>query len=458
MLLFKNVKYYFKNMQKKINDYSQENSFKIPPHSVEAEQAVLGGLMLDNQSWDRISELVREEDFYRSNHRRLFCVLAKMAAESQPMDVITVSELLKSYNWLDEAGGEGYLFQLAQNTPSAANIAAYASIVRQKSILRQLITSSNDIAELAYKSQFYDAKDLLDMAQSKIMSISNSDNTNNAAQHIRYAMTSAIEKIEKTEKNQTNITGIATGFTEFDNLTCGLQNGELIIVAGRPSMGKTAFAVNIATNIASEDRAVLIYSMEMPSVSLATRIIASDALIDTGANSNEKYNWKMINNTFLKFSEKEIYIDESSALTPLELRSRTRNFKKSHENLALVIIDYLQLMQLPEFSKNRVQEISKISRAIKSLAIELNIPIIAISQLNRSLELRSNKRPIMSDLRDSGAIEQDADVIVFIYRDEVYQQTAENKGKAEVIISKQRNGPIGDFKLLFESKYTKFKN
>ncbi len=434
---------------------------KVPPHSIEAEQAVLGGLMLDNRAWERVADRIVESDFYRRDHRLILRSIANLEANDKPFDVITLSEELEKTHELDDAGGLAYLGRLAKETPSAANIKAYADIVRERSVLRQLIEIGTDIAGSAYNPEGRESKELLDQAEQLVFRIAEQGaKANNGFVDIKKLLTATVEKIDFLYEQEGNITGIPTGFTEFDNMTTGLQKGDLVIVAGRPSMGKTTFAMNIAENAAiAQDIPVAVFSMEMPGDALTMRMISSLGRINsqnlrTGNLLDE--DWPRITSAVSILSEKKIFIDDSAALSLSELRARARRLKREH-GLGMVVIDYLQLMQ-GSGSENRATEISEISRGLKALAKELEIPVIALSQLNRSLEQRTDKRPVMSDLRESGAIEQDADLIVFIYRDEVYNDDSPDKGTAEIIIGKQRNGPIGKTRVTFLGQYTRFEN
>jgi replicative DNA helicase len=438
-------------------------ALKVPPHSIEAEQAVLGGLMLDNGSWDHVADKVSEEDFYRREHRLIFRAISDLAERNDPFDVITLSEWLGSHNELDNAGGLGYLGELAQNTPTAANIHTYAGIVRDRSVLRQLIRVSTDVANSAYNPQGRKTEELLDAAEQRVFEIAE-QGTRRRQRFIaiKDLLAKAVDRIDMLFEQDNPITGVSTGFTDFDEMTSGLQSADLIIVAGRPSMGKTTFAMNVAEHVAIKSRRpVAIFSMEMPGEQLAMRMISSLGRIDQHRLRIGKLDdddWPRLTSAVGILTEVPMFIDDSPALTPIELRARARRLKRENDDLGLVIIDYLQLMQVPGTRENRATEISEISRSLKALAKELSVPIVALSQLNRSLEQRPNKRPVMSDLRESGAIEQDADVIVFIYRDEVYNEASQYKGSAEIIIAKQRNGPIGTTRLTFRGQYTRFDN
>jgi replicative DNA helicase len=437
-------------------------ALKVPPQSVEAEQAVLGGLMLEGQAWDRIADKISESDFYRKEHRLIFRAVAALAEANSPADVVTVSEWLEKNHELQNAGGLSYLASLANNTPGAANITAYAQIVRERALLRNLIHVSNRITHSAYHPEGRNAADILDLAEKGIFDI----REQGAHRHggfvpLKSLLTRAVDRIDELFRSDSAITGVSTGFKDLDDMTSGLQPGDLIIVAGRPSMGKTSLAMNIAENAAIGNKTpVAIYSMEMPGEQLAMRMMASLGRINAHKVRTGKLDdddWPRLTHAIGLLAEAPIFIDDTPALNPLELRTRARRLKREH-GLGLIVVDYLQLMQSPETSENRATEISSITRALKGLAKELNVPMIALSQLNRSLEQRPNKRPVMSDLRESGAIEQDADVIFFIYRDEVYNEDSQDKGTAEIIIGKQRNGPTGKVKLTFLGEYTRFEN
>jgi replicative DNA helicase len=438
---------------------------KVPPHSIEAEQAVLGGLMLDNNAWDQVADRVSERDFYRHDHRQIFRAIGNLANRSQPFDVVTMSEWLENNGLIEEAGGMAYLGTLAKDTPSAANIAAYADIVREKSVLRQLIQVGTEIAEKGFNPQGEGSKALLDEAEKRVFQIAEQGARNSQGfADMRSLLKLAVERIEILHEQDDPITGVATGFDDLDEKTSGLQAGDLVIVAGRPSMGKTTFSMNIAEYAAVKSgKPVAVFSMEMPGEQLTNRMLSSMGRIDQHrlrTGNLEDDDWPRLTSAVGMLSEVPMFIDDTPALTPTELRARARRLYREHGELGLIVIDYLQLMQGSggSSSENRAAEISEISRSLKALAKELSVPIIALSQLNRSLEQRPNKRPVMSDLRESGAIEQDADVIIFIYRDEVYNEDSPDKGTAEIIIAKQRNGPIGTTRLTFLGKYTRFEN
>ena len=443
----------------------QIESLRVPPHSIEAEQSVLGGLLLDNAAWDKIADMVSADDFYRFDHRLIFQHIVKLINASRPADVITVFDSLTSAAKAEDAGGITYLNALAQNTPSAANIRRYAEIVRDRGVLRKLITVSDEITSAAFNPQGKEVKQMLDEAESKIFSIAEEGARGSQGfQEIQPLLTQVVERIDElyNRDNQNDITGVPTGFVDLDRMTSGLQPGDLIIVAGRPSMGKTAFSVNIGETVAVESGLpVAIFSMEMGGTQLAMRMLGSVGRLDQHRLKTGRLNaddWPRLTHAIQKMNDAQIYIDETPALNSIELRARSRRLSRTCGKLGLIIVDYLQLMSANSPGENRATEISEISRNLKGLAKELNCPVIALSQLNRSLEQRPNKRPVMSDLRESGAIEQDADLILFIYRDEVYNPDSPDKGMAEIIIGKQRNGPIGSVRMTFLGQYTKFEN
>ena len=441
---------------------SAAEALKVPPQSVEAEQSVLGGLMLEGQAWDRVADKITEADFYRKEHRLIFRAIGALAEESSPADVVTVSEWLDKHQELQNAGGLAYLASLANNTPSAANIAAYANIVRERAILRNLIHTATRISGSAYSPEGQSASDILDFAERSIFDISEQGaHRRGGFAPLKTLLTRAVDRIDTLFRAESAITGVSTGFKDLDDMTSGLQAGDLVIVAGRPSMGKTSLAMNIAESTAVGSKLpVAIFSMEMPGEQLAMRMMASLGRINAHKVRTGKLDdddWPRLTHAIGMLAEAPMFIDDTPALTPLELRTRARRLKREH-GLGLIVVDYLQLMQAPESSENRATEISGITRSLKGLAKELGVPVVALSQLNRSLEQRPNKRPVMSDLRESGAIEQDADVIFFIYRDEVYNEDSQDKGTAEIIIGKQRNGPTGKVKLTFLGEYTRFEN
>jgi len=444
-------------------DYPGADALKVPPHSIQAEQSLLGGLMIDNRTWDQVADKVNEQDFYRNEHRLIWHAVADLAEHNQPFDVVTLAENLERRGELEDAGGLSYLGALAQDTPSAANIQAYAAIVREYSVMRQLISVGTDISDSAFNPQGRKAAELLDNAERQVFEIAEQQSRGGGGfQPLKKLLSQALERIETLYEQDEAITGLATGFADFDDRTSGLQPADLIIIAGRPSMGKTTFAMNIAENVAINAQVpVAVFSMEMPGDSLAMRMMSSLGRIDqhrvrTGKLQDDE--WPRLTSALNLLNEAPLFIDDTPALSPTEVRARARRLKREHGGLGLIVLDYLQLMQAPGEGENRATEISAISRGLKALAKELNVPVIALSQLNRNLEQRPNKRPVMSDLRESGSIEQDADLVVFIYRDEVYNEDSPDKGIAEIIIGKQRNGPIGTVRLTFFGKYTKFEN
>ncbi len=435
---------------------------KVPPQSIEAEESLLGGLMLDNSRFDLVADKISADDFYRKEHRLIFRAVSALCADNNPADVITVSEWLQKHEHLEDVGGLAYLATLANNTPSAANIAAYAGIVYEHSVMRNLIRTANNIAASAYRPEGRSAAQLLDSAEEGILAISEGRAQRRGGfQPLKSLLTRAVDRIDKLFRSDNPLTGVPTGFSDLDGMTSGLQAGDLVIVAGRPSMGKTSLAMNIAEHAAITHKLpIAIFSMEMPSEQLAMRMMASFGRINAHKVRTGKLDdddWPKLAMAVGALDEAPIFIDDTPALTSLELRARARRLKHEH-GLGMIIVDYLQLMQATETTENRATEISNITRALKTLAKELNVPLVAMSQLNRSLESRPNKRPVMSDLRESGAIEQDADVILFIYRDEVYNEDSPDKGVAEIIIGKQRNGPTGKVRLTFLGEYTRFEN
>ncbi len=445
-------------------DYNTVNveSLRTPPHSLEAEQAVLGGLILDNSAWDQVADKLNENDFNLLDHRLIFRAIDELVEKRQPFDVLTLSDLLRQKSEIADTNVLAYLGTLANDTPSAASVKAYANIVREKSILRQLIQTGGEIAESGLAPEGRNIDQLLDEAEKKIFQITDrSVQTGAGFVNIKSLLKTTIEQIDELFERDSHITGLPSGFDEFDEKTAGLQDGELIIVAGRPSMGKTSFAMNIVEYAALRANAcVAIFSMEMPARSLTMRMLSSMGRIDQQRVRTGKLNdndWPRLTSAVSMLSEVNLFVDDSAALSPTELRARARRLKREH-GLSLIVVDYLQLMKIAGTSENRATEISEISRSLKALAKELSVPVVALSQLNRSLEQRTDKRPVMSDLRESGAIEQDADLIVFIYRDEVYNEDSPDQGTAEIIVAKQRNGPIFKARLTFLGQYTRFEN
>lgn len=443
----------------------QMEGLKLPPHSLEAEQSVLGGLMIDNERWDNVSERVTAEDFYSRPHRTIFSQMQRLLELGKPIDLITLSEALEQNAELDSVGGFAYLAELSKNTPSAANINAYADIVRERAVVRDMIKVANEIADAGFDPQGRTSENLLDFAESRVFQIAETRaNKDEGPKAIDAILEETVEKIEQLyQKPHDGVTGVSSGYQDLDKKTAGLQKSDLIIVAARPSMGKTTFAMNLCENAAmTEEKPVLIFSLEMPGNQIMMRMLASLSRVDqtrirTGQLDDE--DWARISSTMgILLEKRNMYIDDSSGLTPTEVRSRARRIYREHGGLSLIMIDYLQLMRVPSLSENRTLEIAEISRSLKALAKELQVPVVALSQLNRSLEQRADKRPVNSDLRESGSIEQDADLIMFIYRDEVYHESSDLKGVAEIIIGKQRNGPIGTVRLTFNGQWSRFDN
>jgi replicative DNA helicase len=441
-------------------------ALRVPPHSIEAEQSVLGGLLLDNLAWDRIGDILSVDDFYRDDHRRIYRHIAKLVEQGKAADVVTVAESIESSEDKDKTGGLAYLGTLAQNTPSAHNIRRYAEIVHERAVMRRLAAVGAEIADSALNPLGKDVGQLLDEAESRVFQIAEAGVRGRVGfRDIHQLLSQVMERVDflYSREHPSDVTGVPTGFRDLDEKTSGFQDGDLIIIAGRPSMGKTALALNIGEHVALEaKRPVAVFSMEMSGTQLAARMLGSIARIDqhklrTGRLSDE--DWNRLADGLGKLHEAPVHIDETAALNPLELRSRARRLARQYGKLGLVIVDYLQLMVTEgRREENRATELSEISRSLKALAKELSVPVVALSQLNRSVDQRNDKRPIMSDLRESGALEQDADLILFIYRDEVYNRDTADKGKAEIIIGKQRNGPIGTVDLTFLGPYTRFES
>ena len=443
-------------------DGGAEQRLKVPPNSIEAEQSLIGGLMLDALAWDKVADVITSDDFYRKDHRLIFTAIANLVESGSPCDVVTVSEHLDSRSELENAGGLEYLATLTNETAGAANARAYAKILRERATLRALISAGNEIAGSAFTNDGRSAAEILEDAERMVFEIAEQGSRGKKGfRSLKDILPATVDRIDLLHQSEGDITGISTGFAEFDKLTAGLQPGDLVIVAGRPSMGKTTLAVNMAENAAIGSKVpTAIFSMEMPAEQLAFRMISSLGRVDqthlrTGNFPDE--DWSRINTAVQLMSEAPVFIDDTPSLSPSEIRARARRLQREH-GLGLVVVDYLQLMQVPGNNENRATEISEISRGLKALAKEMSCPVIALSQLNRGVEQRTDKRPVMSDLRESGAIEQDADIIVFIYREEVYNQDTPRKGIADIAIAKQRNGPIGDFPLTFVGRYTKFEN
>jgi replicative DNA helicase len=435
---------------------------KVPPHSMEAEQSVLGGLLLSTSAWDQVADKVAESDFYREDHRLIFRAIRDLHDAGRPCDAVTVSEWFESHGKADQVDGGNYISQLANNTPSAANVGAYADIVREKSILRSLIDVGTTITSSAFSSDGRESKSLLEEAERLVFAIADKGNRGGSGYvSVQDSLKEAMAKIEELNAFEGDITGIPTGYIDFDKLTAGLQPSDLIIIAGRPAMGKTTFAMNVAEHAAIKyGKSVAVFSMEMASLQLVMRMFSSVGQIDQNrirTGSLDDMDWPKLTSAMNLLHKSKIFIDDTPALSPAELRARARRLKREHD-IDLIVVDYLQLMSVPDIKENRATEIAEISRSLKTIAKELNVPVVALSQLNRALENRPNKRPLMADLRESGAIEQDADLIVFIYRDEVYNKESGEKGKAEIIIGKHRNGSTGTVHLAFQGPWLRFVN
>ena len=437
-------------------------NLKVPPHSVEGEQAVLGGLLLSSRAWEQVADVVTEADFYREDHRLIFRAIYELNERSKPCDAVTVTEWFVAHGKVEQIDGGSYISQLASSTPSAANVKAYAEIVREKSILRQLIDAGAEITSGVFASDGRDSQELLEEAERRVFAIADQGvRSNSDYVTVQETIKEAIEKIQELHEFDGEITGTPTGFKKFDELTAGLQKSDLIIIAGRPAMGKTTLAMNIAEHAAIKHEVpVAILSMEMSSLQLVNRLFSSLGQIDQTrlrTGSLDDLDWPKLTSAMNLLHKSKIFLDETPALSPSELRARARRLKREHD-IGLIVVDYIQLMSVPGTKENRATEIAEISRSLKAIAKELNIPVVALSQLNRALEQRPNKRPVMADLRESGSIEQDADLIIFIYRDEVYNQETPEKGKAEIIIGKHRNGPTDTVILTFQGQWLRFVN
>lgn len=435
---------------------------KLQPQSIEAERSVIGALLISSDSWDGVAEVVAAADFYRPEHRAIFRQIALLVDRGEPVDVVTVSDRLLATGELDAAGGHTYLAELAEQTPTASNVRAYAKAVRERSVLRQLINAAQDIASAGFNPEGRSSEELVDEAERLIMQISESGQKAGGPQGMEGLLKGAIDRIEELYNTGGDITGLTTGFIDLDRMTSGMQPSDLVIVAGRPSMGKTSFAMNLIENAAlASDRPLMVFSMEMPAEQLVIRMLSSLGRIDQSrvrTGKLEQDDWPKLASATEKLKGTQVFIDDTPALTPTELRSRVRKLVREQGDLGMIMVDYLQLMRVAGSNEGRTAEISEISRSLKAIAKEFKCPVVALSQLNRSLEQRPNKRPVNSDLRESGAIEQDADVIMFIYRDEVYNEDSPDKGVAEIIIGKQRNGPIGTCRLSFQGQFTRFEN
>ena len=437
-------------------------NLKVPPHSIEGEQAVLGGLLLSPLAWDLVADVVTEVDFYREDHRLIFRAIHELNDRSKPCDAVTVTEWFEAHGKADQIDGGSYVNQLTSSTPSAANVKAYAEIVREKSVLRQLIDVGSEITSGVFASDGRDSKEQLEAAERKIFAIAEQGmRAGLDFVTVQETIKEAIEKIQELHEFEGEITGIPTGFKDFDKLTAGLQPSDLIIIAGRPAMGKTTLAMNIAEHAAIKHAVpVAIFSMEMSSLQLVMRLFSSLGQIDQTrlrTGSLDDLDWPKLTSAMNLLHKSRIFIDETPSLSPSELRARARRLKRKHD-IGLIVVDYIQLMSVPGTKENRATEVAEISRSLKAIAKELSVPVVAVSQLNRALEQRPNKRPIMADLRESGSLEQAADLIIFIYRDEVYNEDTPEKGKAEIIIGKHRNGPTGKIILTFQGQWLRFVN
>ncbi|TWJ19226.1 replicative DNA helicase [Geobacter argillaceus] len=443
---------------------------KLPPQNLEAEMSILGGILLDNAAMNRVIEILTPEEFYRESHRKILRAMIDLNSVSEPCDLITLSTILKKKGELDEVGGGAYLATLVDYVPTAANIVYYCKIVKERATVRSLITAATEIVTQSYEEQS-DVNELLDLAQKSIFAISE-NKLRPSYYPVGTILKETIRNIEQLYERKEHLTGVSSGFIDLDNMTAGLQKGDLVIIAGRPSMGKTAFALNVAQNAAihsSQKTPVAIFSLEMSKEQLVTRLLCSESRLDAGrlrTGHLQDSDWDRLLNGANHLHEAKIFIDDTPAISVLEMRAKCRRMKAEHD-IGLIMVDYLQLMRGGANSESRQQEISEISRSLKALAKELDVPVVALSQLNRSLENRTDKRPMMSDLRESGAIEQDADVIMFVYRDAVYCDdckkrdgscTKGHEKDASIIIGKQRNGPIGDVELVFLGEYTRFEN
>ena len=444
---------------------SQVAKLRVPPHSIEAESSVLGGLLLDNGAWDRVGDLLVDADFYRHEHKLIYAAIGALINASKPADVITVNEQLQNQGKAEEMGGLGYLNSLAQYVPSASNIRRYAEIVRERSILRKLVSASDEIATNAFNPQGKAIDRILDEAEQKIFNIGEEGSRmKQGFQSMDTLVVELLDRVQEMADNPNDITGVPTGFYDLDRMTSGLQPGDMVVLAARPSMDKTAFAINIAEHVAlNEGLPVAVFSMEMGASQLAVRVVGSIGRIDqghlrTGQLTDDE--WPRLTEAIEKLRTVSLHIDETPGLTPSELRANARRLARQCGKLGLIVVDYLQLMSGSGGSggDNRATELGEISRGLKMLAKELQCPVIALSQLNRSVEQRTDKRPMMSDLRESGAIEQDADIIMFIYRDDYYNKDSKDPGVAEIIIGKQRNGPTGTVRLTFLKNLTRFES
>ncbi len=441
---------------------TEELNLKTPPHSLEAEQGLLGALMLDNARWDAVSELVQVKDFYRPEHRAIFATMGRQIERQQPIDVITLTEELEQRGELEQAGDVIYLTELVENASGIGHLEAYASIVRERALLRRLIEVANEMASDAYEPEGRTAEELVDEAERAVLAIAEERPSEGGPTDLKTLLKQTLDRIDEMSGMEGNITGLTTGFNKLDEMTSGLQRGDLVIVAARPSMGKTAFAMNLVeAAIMYSDEPVIVFSLEMPGEQLIQRMLSSLGRINqtrVRTGNLQQDDWPKLSNAVNKIHDRPLFIDDTAGISPSEMRSRTRRIVRTHGRPAVIMVDYLQLMSIKGFSEGRTNEISEISRSLKGMAKEFDCPVVALSQLNRSLEQRPNKRPVNSDLRESGAIEQDADIIAFIYRDVVYNPETTDQNVAEIIIGKQRNGPIGTCYLSFQGEYTRFEN
>ncbi|MCY4329550.1 MAG: replicative DNA helicase [Endozoicomonadaceae bacterium] len=436
-------------------------TLKTVPHSIEAEQVMLGSLMVDNQLWDVVADKLSSEDFYHQAHQKIFVCIASLAQDTQPFDPVTVSEALKNNQLLEACGGDDYLAQLVESIPSLSNAEAYASIVYERAVLRRLIKASQNIIQLAINPEGKSCNDIVESAERTIFQLTEQRNSDSGPVAIKPLLKSTLNRIDELFNSSNAITGLSSGFKDLDEMTSGLQPADMVVVAARPSMGKTVMGMNLVESamLNSADKPVVVFSLEMPAEQILMRTLASMGKINqtrvrTGRLEDD--DWPKLASAVKRLKEKKLFVDDTPGMSPQAMRSRLRRIVRQHGPLGLVMVDYLQLMQIADYKEGRINEISEISRSLKSMAKEFNVPMVALSQLNRSLEQRPNKRPVNSDLRESGAIEQDADLILFIYRDEVYNPDTEHKGIAEIIIGKQRNGPIGTVRLAFMGQYARF--
>ena len=445
----------------KISDQEERLADTVSPHSIEAEQSVLGALMLDNNAWELLENRIEINDFYHPAHQKIFSCIASLAANMKPVDALTVSEAMKLNNYLESCGGSEYLAELAENMPNVANIKAYADIVYERSMLRSVIQIAKTMTRSSYQPEGLKHSEIVETAERDIFQMVNRNLQNGGPVAVKVVLKKTLERIEDLFSSQNALTGVSTGFHDLDTITSGLQASEMVIVAARPSMGKTVLGMNLVEGalMRQPDKVVVVFSLEMPAEHILLRTLASLGKINQTrlrTGQLEENDWPKLALAVKQLKEKKLFIDDTPGIGPQSIRLRLRRIIREHGAVSLVMVDYLQLMQIIGHKEGRISEISEISRSLKAIAREFNVPLVALSQLNRSLEQRPNKRPINSDLRESGAIEQDADLIMFIYRDEVYNPDTEHKGIAEIIIGKQRNGPIGTVRLAFMGQYACF--